>query len=248
MLSKTENKYLLVSAATSDIGFAIVQRLVDSYNIVLHGRDQKKLDSILERIETNRKIITWCYDLKNIDELQGSLKKIIVDNSITITGFVHCAGTLRILPLKNFRLDYSREIFDVNFFSAAEIIKTLLLKINKEGLNCIVLISSVFSKFGSKGNSMYAASKGAIDSFVNSMAVELAPDIRINSILPGGLHTNMTNHFFESEEYMKGFEQKYLLGEGECCDIAAMVSFLFSKDAKWITGQHFIVDGGATCH
>ncbi|MDP1622526.1 MAG: SDR family oxidoreductase [Bacteroidales bacterium] len=248
MLSKTENSYILVSAATSDIGFAIVRRIASTNNVVLHGRDPEKLTSLMARIETGHKITLWCYDLKNVEGIQESLKKLLVENDITISGFVHCAATLRILPLKNFRLEYSREIFDVNFFSAAEIVKTLLLKVNKQELNSVVMISALFSKFGSKGNSMYAASKGAIDSFVKSMAVELAPGVRVNSVLPGGLRTAMTAHLFDSEDYLKAFREKYLLGEGECDDVAAMVSFLLSEDAKWITGQHLTVDGGASCH
>ncbi|MFZ4520727.1 MAG: SDR family NAD(P)-dependent oxidoreductase [Bacteroidales bacterium] len=248
MSSKTGNSYLLISAATSDIGFAIVKRLAVSNNLILHGRDEAKLASIINQVETSHKIIPWCYDFKVVDGIQESLKRIITDNELVISGFVHCAGTLKILPLKNFRLDYAREIFDVNFFSAAEIIKTLLLKVNKQELAGIVLISALFSKLGSKGNSMYAASKGAVDSFVNSMAVELAPAVRVNSVLPGGLRTSMTAGMFDSEEHMRGFREKYLLGEGECDDIAAMVAFLISDDSKWITGQHFTVDGGATCH
>jgi NAD(P)-dependent dehydrogenase (short-subunit alcohol dehydrogenase family) len=248
MLSTTENKYILISAATSDIGNAIVKRLALKYNLVLHGRDPAKLNSLCDQVKTPNKIITWNYDLKNVEGIQESLKGLIAGKDIAISGFVHCAGSLRILPLKNFRLEYAREIFDVNFFSAVEIVKTLLLKINKQELNNIVLISALFSKLGSKGNSIYAASKGALDSFVNSMAVELAPAVRINSVLPGGLRTQMTSHLFDSEDYMKNFREKYLLGEGECDDVAAMVVFLFSPDSKWITGQHFTVDGGATCH
>jgi len=248
MLSKTENSYILITAATSDIGSAIVRRLAATHNLVLHGRDPVKLKAISDQVDTKHQIVEWCYDLNQVDGIQDSLKSFLIDKDITISGFVHCAGTLRILPIKNFRLDYAREIFNVNFFSAAEVLKTLLLKINKQDLNNMVMISALFSKLGSKGNSMYAASKGAIDSLVNSLAVELAPTVRINSVLPGGLRTSMTAGFFDSEEHMKGFREKYLLGEGECDDVAAMVEFLISQDAKWITGQHFIVDGGATCH
>jgi NAD(P)-dependent dehydrogenase (short-subunit alcohol dehydrogenase family) len=248
MLSATENKYILISAATSDIGTAIVNRLSPKYNLVLHGRDPLKLDSLCDEVKTGNKIIPWNYDLKDVEGIQESLKGLITASDISISGFVHCAGSLRILPLKNFRLEYAREIFDVNFFSAVEIVKTLLLKINKQELNNIVVISALFSKLGSKGNSIYAASKGAIDSFVNSMAVELAPAVRINSVLPGGLKTRMTSHLFDLEDYMKKFREQYLLGEGECDDVAAMVAFLLSRDSKWITGQHFTVDGGATCH
>ena len=132
MLSKTENSYILVSAATSDIGFAIIKRLAATNNLVLHGRDPAKLASMSNRLVTSHKIISWCYDLKFVEGIQESLKKLMVDQDIVISGFVHCAGTLRILPLKNFRLDYAREIFDVNFFSAVEIVKTLLIKANKQ--------------------------------------------------------------------------------------------------------------------
>jgi NAD(P)-dependent dehydrogenase (short-subunit alcohol dehydrogenase family) len=106
----------------------------------------------------------------------------------------------------------------------------------------------MFSKFGSKGDSIYAASKGALDSLVRSLAVELAPDIRVNSILPGGLRTKMTRHLFENSKYMAEFNEKYLLGEGNVADVAALVKFIVSSEAKWITGQNLIVDGGCSCH
>ncbi len=248
MLQPTENSYTLVSAATSDIGFAIVQRLSLTNNILLHGRDLEKLEKIKEKIETTNEIRIWAIDLKEVDKIQPSLKAYISENDISVSGFVHCAGTLRILPVKNFRLDYAREIFDVNFFSAVEIIKTLLTKVNNNALKNIVLISAVYSKFGNKGNTIYAASKGALDSLVKSLALELAPNVRVNSVLPGAVRTKMTDHIFEDPKFLEKFREDYILGEGDCGDIAAMVAFLISKDAKWITGQSLLVDGGYACH
>ena len=242
-----ENSHLLISGATSGIGKELVRLLAPNYKLLLHGRDNLKLAVLknqLDLIDTR----CWIYDLTDVDGIQNSLKEILITEGISISGFIHCAGTLRILPIKNFRLDYTRDIFNVNFFSTVEIIKTLLLKSNFGLLNNIVFISAVYSKFGNKGNSIYAASKGALDSFVKSLAVELAPNVRVNSILPGGLRTRMTNYLFENPEYMLKFNEKYLLGEGSGADIAAMVKFLISSEAKWITGQHFVIDGGCSSH
>ncbi len=242
-----ENSHLLISGATSGIGKELVRLLAPNYKLLLHGRDNLKLASLknqLDLIDTK----CWIYDLTEVDGIQNSLKEILITEGISISGFIHCAGTLRILPIKNFRIDYTRDIFNVNFFSTVEIIKTLLLKSNFGLLNNIVFISALYSKFGNKGNSIYAASKGALDSFVKSLAVELAPTVRVNSILPGGLRTKMTSNLFENPEYMSKFKEKYLLGEGSVADVAAMVKFLISSDARWITGQHFVVDGGCSSH
>jgi NAD(P)-dependent dehydrogenase (short-subunit alcohol dehydrogenase family) len=78
--------------------------------------------------------------------------------------------------------------------------------------------------------------------------VELAPKVRVNSILPGAIRTKMTNHLFENETHMAGFRNKYLLGEGSAKDISNMVLFLLSNNASWITGQNYFVDGGASSH
>lgn len=242
------NKYVLISAATSDIGTAIAQNLSSKYNLLLHGRSIDRLQEVVSVIKSPNEVKVWICDLKDTENVQASLKAFLTENKIEVSGFVHCAGTLRILPIKNFRLDYAKEIFDVNFFSAVEIIKTLLLKNNNKSLSNVVFISALYSKFGSKANSIYAASKGAIDSLVKSLAVELAPDVRVNSVLPGGIETKMTVDFFKNEDNMEKFNQTYPLGVGKCDDIANMVEFLISSKSNWITGQNYFVDGGRSCN
>jgi len=242
-----KTKYTLVSASTSDIGKSIVNKIAPKCNIILHGRNQNKLENVANSI-TSSKVLIWNFDLLNVDDINKNLSLFLNENEIVIDRFVHCAGAIKILPIKNFGLDEAHNIFDVNFFSAMEIIKLLLLKINEKELTNIVFISALFSKFGNKGNSVYAASKGAIDSLVKSLASELAPKIRVNSVLPGGLRTMMTNHLFEDHEYIDKFHEKYLLGEGSTNDIASMVNFLLSNESKWITGQNYIVDGGCSSH
>ena len=249
MSSQIKSKYILITGATSDIGQAIATILSSNqYNLILHGRNRVKLEAVLAKLETKTQIVLWCQDLNLVDEVQSSFVSFIDREDIIISGFVHCAAAIRILPIRNFRLDYSREIFNVNVFSSIEIIKTLVKKFNIEHLSNIIFISAYFSKYGDKGNSIYAASKGAIDSLVKSLAVELAPRVKVNSILPGAVKTKMTAHLFEDPSYMKEFNKKYLLGEGSSTDIANMVSFLLSPQSSWITGQNFQVDGGASSH
>jgi NAD(P)-dependent dehydrogenase (short-subunit alcohol dehydrogenase family) len=97
---------------------------------------------------------------------------------------------------------------------------------------------------GAKGMSAYGASKGAIDTLMRCLAVELAPKVRLNSILPGAIPTEMTQAIFDNEQVRKRMAETYPLGIGEALDICYMAEFLLSEKAKWITGQQFTVDGG----
>ena len=81
------------------------------------------------------------------------------------------------------------------------------------------------------------------------MLLEVAKNkVRINSILPGHIETNMTNTLSElqSEEYKKELLNSYPLGEGIPEDIAKLTTFLLSNSSKWITGQNIVIDGGRT--
>ena len=72
----------------------------------------------------------------------------------------------------------------------------------------------------------------------------LAPNVRINSVLPGAVQTQMTQSIFENEEVAKRMLVTYPLGLGRPEDVYNAVSFLLSDKARWITGQQLVVDGG----
>ena len=73
-----------------------------------------------------------------------------------------------------------------------------------------------------------------------SLAVELAPKVRVNAVLPGIIETQMTQEYFTNTDFVA----YYPLGFGRPEDVADMVEFLISDRARWITGQEFVVDGG----
>lgn len=241
-----DGAYILISGATSDIGREIARTLSGHYPLLLHGRDRSKLEALKAELCSSNAVALWTADLKAPEAVKSSLKAFLTENQIQVSGFVHCAGTHKILPIKTFRQDYMDEIFNVNLFSGIAIIQTLLAKTNVEALGRIVFISALYSKRGNKGNTIYAASKGAIDSFVKSLAMELAPKVNVNSILPGGIRTQMTESLYNDPEKKAALDLRYPIGHGECRDIALMVEYLLGEGGRWITAQNYLVDGGAS--
>lgn len=241
-----DKKIVLITGASSGIGAATAIRLSKSYRIILCGRDDKRLNEVLHQCEGADNLI-WQFDLGNVDLLESSLKQLLADNNICVHYLVHCAGYIKHLPVKSISVSEFETSFRINVISAALILKTLCSKrVNGGQLQSVVLISSNISNFGAKAHAIYSASKAALDGFMRSTAVELAPKVRVNSILPGALRTRMTENIYSNEETVKRMEETYPLGAGETDDIATSVKFLLSDESKWITGQQLTVDGGRT--
>jgi NAD(P)-dependent dehydrogenase (short-subunit alcohol dehydrogenase family) len=235
--------YTLITGSTSGIGKALAIELSKTRNVLLIGRNKKKLELVGSSCSKNNDKKTFVIDLnsdRNI--ICNELTKFMNSEEITIDSFVHCAGALKICPIKVFPISGIDEIFNINVFSAIEIIKALLKKNNHSVLKNIIFISAESSLKGEIANSIYVSSKGAINSLTFSLAKELAP-VRVNAILPGAVETPMTEQFLESEEGINQ-AQKYILGLGKTVDIVNIIEFLLSDNSRWITGQTICVDGG----
>jgi NAD(P)-dependent dehydrogenase (short-subunit alcohol dehydrogenase family) len=215
--------------------------------LILGGRDSVRLNETRQACANSEKHIIWQFDLSLVEELAQSITVLLAAEKARISAFVHCAGVLTMLPLRTLTLEQIRDTFNTNFFSAMELTRVLMKrKVNDRQLRSIVFISSIASNFGARGFSAYSASKGALDALMKSLAVELAPEVRANSVLPGAVRTSMTDRIFEDTEMVSKFEHDYPLGIGEATDIVNAVEFLISKKSRWITGQQVIVDGGRT--
>ncbi|MDR2085183.1 MAG: SDR family oxidoreductase [Bacteroidales bacterium] len=243
-----DNKeYILVTGASSGMGREIAIKLSEYNNIILNGRDLERLEETKNHCSSSHTHLIWQYDLFNVEDVEQSLIEFLKVNDIKVNKFVHCAGFMSTYPLKMVNLSLIQKTFNVNVFSALLITKVLSnKKVNEKSLSAVVLISSNISNFGAKAFSAYGASKGALDSMMRSLAVELAPNVRVNSVLPGGVRTTMTEHMYQDEELISRMASSYPLGLGDVTDIYEVVNFLLSEKAKWITGQQITVDGGRT--
>ena len=242
--------YVLVTGASSGIGRATAVRLSNTYPLILGGRDEMRLKETRAMCGNARNHLLWCYNLADVEGIAENLVTFLKEKSVSVGSFVHFAGIAPLAPLRMTTTETMRKIMDVNFFSAVEIVKLLSnKKINGKSLTCIVLISSIQSRIGAKGQSIYCASKAAIEGFMRAMAVELAPSVRLNVIRPGAIQTPMGDLLEQNQELLaKSSDDGYLLGLGEAEDIATMTEYLLGECAKWITGQIFTVDGGRCAH
>ncbi len=239
-----ENKIILVTGASSGIGRAIaIECSKMRASVIITGRNEERLKETHSRMEGNQPDYIIA-DLSNSDDVQNLCKNIT-----SLTGLVNCAGLTKVLPFPFAERKDFEEVMEVNFFAPSELSR-LLVKSKKirKGAS-IVFISSVSGVYVSYiGNSIYSASKGAINGLCKNMALELAPKrIRVNCVNPGMIDTNILSDGKITQEQLNEDMKRYPLKRyGKPEEVAYAVIYLLSDAAEWITGSNLLIDGGYT--
>jgi len=140
-------------------------------------------------------------------------------------------------------VDKAADAMQVNFFSMLRLIRAVIRPMMQARAGRIVAIGSVTSMRGNQGNGVYAATKGAIQSYCTTLAVEVARrGITVNTIAPGYVDTDMLAPYegFRDKLEKQIPAQRY----AQAGDVAALVRFLMSEEAGYLTGATLPVDGG----
>lgn len=225
------------------MGALCAKQLSASRRLIMASENLEMLQDVLKECSHPENHILWhCNFATDREGIMLSLIDLLKQHDAVVNEYVHFAGLTKLLPLKSFSIQNIDLIFNVNFFSILEIMKALLKKSNAKALKNVILISAMVSERGNVGNSVYAASKGAINSLVYTLARELAPEVRINALLPGAIETPMTKNL--DPEYVAEMFRDTPLGWGQPQAVIDYVEFLLSEKSKWITGQTLFVDGG----
>lgn len=239
--------WTLVTGASSGIGRTIAIELSKTCNVILNGRDEARLAETAAACAEGCETKVWAFDLARVESVAAALGEFLAASGVTVSRFVHAAGVSRIAPVNVTRIGDAQAVFNVNALAPFEIVKTLVSKRgNSAALASAVFVSSAVSARGAKGHVVYGASKAALDGLMRGLAVELAPKVRVNSVLPGFVKTPMTEPVLANPEVVSRLESKYPLGLGEPKSVADAVAFLLSDRAAWITGQQLVVDGGSS--
>lgn len=236
------NKNILITGASSGIGRQIaIDAAAQGAALVLLGRDSQKLDETKKLCVGAPSIICFSKDLSDSDFVTTFSNEI----TSNFDGVVFNAGKVKVNPVAFISEDEVDDLFNVNIKSTMLLTQHLLRKKRINTGGSIVFISSIATQKPTLGNAVYNASKGAVNSFAHSLALEVASKkIRVNTVLPGFVETNILGRV-RSEEEIKAHLASYPLGRfGLPSDISNLVNFLLSDSSSWITGAKIPIDGG----
>lgn len=236
-----EGKTILVTGASSGIGRGIAIACSKmGASVIVNGRNEQRLSETMSEMEGDDNL-SLAADLSDNVALAGMVAKLP-----KLDGIVHCAGIGQRVLCKQLQESDLDNMMNVNF-KAPVMLQTEILKqkkINKSA--SIVFIASIACDSPTIGNAMYSASKGAIISYANCLALELAPRlIRVNCILPAMIWTDLIFKGGITEEELKEDEKKYPLKRyGKPEDIANLSIYLLSDASSWMSGSSIRITGG----
>ena len=245
-MSKLNGAVAIVTGASRGIGFAIAQRFVaEGAKVCITGRDAGALESAAKDLGGPEVAIAVAGKGDDADH-RAAVVDTVLGAFGPVTVLVNNIGINPAYgPLGSLDLGAARKMMDVNVLGTLGWVQEAL----RGGLagqgGSIVNISSISGVRPAPGIAFYGVTKAALIHLTEELAVELAPDIRVNAVAPAVVKTRFAAALYEGrEDAVAATYPLRRLGVPE--DVAGTVAFLCSADAAWITGQTVVIDGGIT--
>ena len=249
----------IVTGATGGLGTQISHTLAElGSDLILIDRPGSSYDKLKDQIESdfpNIEIDVFDCDLEDESHrtpVFNEIKNTIDNINIIVNNAAFGGGTD--LPGWNTSLEEQslvtwRRAFEVNLTSIFHFSREFSSKLKKSGNSSIINIASIYGFLGpdwslyddtGMGNpAAYSASKGGLIQLTKWLSTQMAPEVRVNSISPGGINRNLPENFVQRYELKTPLKR---MGNDE--DIKGVVAFLASDLSKYVTGQNIVVDGG----
>ncbi len=242
------NKLYVITGASadSDIGLAICKKLdTQGARLILVGRREQSLTDTQHQLTGNKHHVVP-FDLSNLDDIQAWAKSL-VEQYGPVDGLVHSASFQGYSPLRTLSTTQIKQYFDINFSAAVMLTASFSKNKFSNPKASFVFIGSAAGQRGIKARTLYAASKSALSSMVQSTALELATKgIRVNCVAPAVVDGKKAQKQFDTlgETLTQQLMLAHPLGLSQPADVANSVYFLLSDLSRNTTGITLAVDGG----
>jgi NAD(P)-dependent dehydrogenase (short-subunit alcohol dehydrogenase family) len=245
-----EGKVLLATGAGSGLGEAVARRFsAGGGRVAVLDLDAEKAQAVAAELPGS---IALACDVSDEPSVVAALTRTARE-----LGAIHCvaaaAGYADNGPIEQWSLERWNRLIGVHLTGTFLICKHAVPLLRAAGGGSIVTFSSIAARVGQGTNGPYGAAKAGIIGLTIQLAVELAPEIRVNSIAPGRIRTPMTEPIYTERgdgDAEKGVERTTAMipmrRVGEAPEIAATVCHLLSDEVPFLTGQTIVQDGGET--
>lgn len=236
-------KRALVTGGSGAIGAVICQRLAaDGYAVIVHAhRHPEAAEHVAEKIVASGGSATvTCFDVVDALTTAQTLQELLKEGPIQV--LVNNAGMHEDAPMAGMTADQWNRVIDVSLNGFFHVTQPLLLPMIGTRWGRIVSISSLAAIIGNRGQTNYAAAKAGLHGASKSLALELASrGVTVNVVAPGLIESPAVRQAFTSAQVESLVPMKRV---GTAEEVAALVSFLVSEQAGYVTGQVINIDGG----
>jgi len=246
MSSGLAGKTVIVTGGSRGIGRAIVELLAaEGADVTFFYRENDEAArAVIEAAKAaGHEVAALQVDVRDSVACAAAVERV-ASRTERVDVLVNNAGTIRDNPLAGFTDADVQDVLDTNVTGVFNVTRAVAPYMISQRRGRIVNLSSVSGEKGGRGQTNYAASKGAINAFTRALAVELAPrKITVNAVAPGVIETEMS----EAVRDLAGDEVRariLMRRFGKAEEVAYAVWFLASDYASYITGQVLTVDGG----
>lgn len=236
-------KRAFISGGSGAIGAAISERLArDGFHVVVHANSNlSAAQTLCEKLNAEGLSAEAVqFDVADASASRAALEKLLEHGPLQVV--VNNAGIHDDAVFPGMRAEQWHRVIDVSLNGFFNVTQILTLPMIRTRWGRIINISSVAALTGNRGQTNYAAAKGALNSATKSLSLELASrGITVNAIAPGIIESDMTKDTFSAETIAQMVPMKRA---GRPEDVANLVGFLASDQAAYITGQIISVNGG----